>query len=117
MVYGITFFFGELDRIDGEPTEFEWKNFPGFTTLQILDEIQKMMTELKCEPEHFQGRIIFMSEKTAEGIMLNFAESGHPIFRASSALERGDLKSKGEGMKSIHFNGSDETIEFNSSND
>ena len=50
-----------LDRIDGEPTEFEWKNFPGFTTLQILAEIQTMMTEIKCEPEQFHGRIIFMS--------------------------------------------------------
>ena len=34
-----------------EPMEFEWKMFPGFTTLGILDEIQKMMTELQCEPE------------------------------------------------------------------
>ena len=41
--------------------EFEWKIFPGFTPLDILAEIQKMMTEMKCEPEHFQGRIIFMS--------------------------------------------------------
>ena len=31
---------------------------------------------------------------------------------ATSALERGELKSKGKGWKSIHFNGSDETIEF-----
>ena len=51
-------------------------------------------------------------DKTAEGIMLNFAESGHPVFRASSALERGELKSKGKGVKTIHFNGSDETIEL-----
>ena len=35
----------------------EWKNFQGFTTLGILDEIQKMMTESKCEPEQFKGRI------------------------------------------------------------
>ena len=41
--------------------EFEWTNFSGFTTLGILDETQNMMTELKCELEHFQGRIIFMS--------------------------------------------------------
>ena len=27
-------------------------------------------------------------DKTAEGMMLNFAESGHPVFRASSALEK-----------------------------
>ena len=39
----------ELDRIDGEPMEFEWTIFPGFTTLQILAEIQNMMTELQCE--------------------------------------------------------------------
>ena len=50
----------ELDRIDGEPTEFERTTFPGFTTLQILAEIQNMMTETQCEPEQFQGMIIFM---------------------------------------------------------
>ena len=33
--------------------------------------------------------------------MLNFAESGHPASRASSALERGELKSKGKGVE-IH---------------
>ena len=54
-------YFRVLDRIDEEPMEFEWKFFSGFTTLGILDEIQKMMTELMCEPEHFRGRIIFMS--------------------------------------------------------
>ena len=43
--------------------------------------------------------------------MLNFGESRHPVFRASSTLERGELKSKGKGKTSIHFNGSEETIE------
>ena len=43
----------ELDRIDGEPMEFEWTNFPGFTTMQILAEIQKMLTEIQCELEQF----------------------------------------------------------------
>ena len=33
------------------------------------------------------------------------------MFRGSSALERRDLKSKGKGKSSIHFNGSDETVE------
>ena len=49
----------KIDEIDGEQMEFEWTKFPGFTTLAILTEIQKMMAELKCEPEQFQGRIIF----------------------------------------------------------
>ena len=34
--------------------------FPGITALQIF-EIQKMVTESKCEPEQLKGRIIFMS--------------------------------------------------------
>ena len=33
----------------------------------------------------------------AEKMMLEFAESGHPIFRATSPLSRGQLKSKGHG--------------------
>ena len=49
---------------------------------------------------------------TAEVMMLNFAESGHLVFRANSALERGELKSKGGGKKTIHFNGSEETVEL-----
>ena len=32
-------------EIDREPMEFEWKKFPGFTTLGILTEIQKMLAE------------------------------------------------------------------------
>ena len=44
--------------------------------------------------------------------MLNFAESGHPIFRATSALGRGELRSKGKGKKSIHFNSSEANIEL-----
>ena len=48
----------------------------------------------------------------AELMMLNFAESGHPIFRATSSLERGELRSKAKGKKSIHFNDSEETIEL-----
>ena len=39
--------------------------------------------------------------------MSNFSDSGHPIFRASSAFERGEFRSK-----ATHFNGSDENIEL-----
>ena len=30
-----------LDTIDGEPTEFEWNIFPGFTTLQLCNKKSK----------------------------------------------------------------------------
>ena len=50
-----------MNQIDGMPTEFEWHIFPGITALDFLEKIQKIMTDLQCEPEHFKGRIIFMS--------------------------------------------------------
>ena len=36
-------------------------------------------------------------DRVAEEIMLNFSDSDHPIFRASIAFERGELRSKGGG--------------------
>ena len=161
--------FRELDRVDGGADGVRVENFKGFTTLGILAEIQKMMTEIKCEPKHFQGRIIFMStyndiewrkqrnrgnciansfnvadyarkcepgcwsclgpgtekkwygtrvykpngewDEVAQVMMDHFSESGHPVLRGSSAFEREELKSKGKGRSTIHFNGSDETID------
>ena len=41
----------------------------------------------------------------------NFAESGCPIFRATSPLSRGRRKSKGHGKLSIHYAADLETIE------
>ena len=49
-----------LDTIDGEPMEFEWNIFPGFTALELLREVQKFMSKM-CEPEQFKGRFIFLS--------------------------------------------------------
>ena len=37
------------------------ENIPGFTTVQILTEIQNMMTETQCEPEQCTGVIIVTS--------------------------------------------------------
>ena len=39
----------------------------------------------------------------AEKMLVEFAESGCPIFRASTPLSSGQLKSKGHGKLSIHF--------------
>ena len=52
--------FKNVNRIDGMPTELEWRIFPGITTLGLL-EIQSLMRDLQCELEHFNDRIIFMS--------------------------------------------------------
>ena len=45
-------------------------------------------------------------------MMIKFGESGHPVFRATSPLSRGTLKSKGGGKLSIHFCADGETIEI-----
>ena len=42
-------------------------------------------------------------DRIAELMMINFGEGGHPVFRATSPLSRGTLKSKGGGKLSIHF--------------
>ena len=42
-------------------------------------------------------------DNIAEKMLLEFAESGCPIFRATTPLSRGKLKSKGHGKLSIHY--------------
>ena len=49
--------------------------------------------------------------KLQKRMLLEFAESGCPIFRAATPLSRGQLKSKGHGKLSMHFAGDQETIE------
>ena len=43
--------------------------------------------------------------------MIKFRKSGHPVFRATSSLSRGTLKSKGGENLSIHFCADGDTIE------
>ena len=50
-----------LDRIDGEPMEFEWNIIPGFTALQLCHKVQEFLSKMSVTPEEFTGRIIFMS--------------------------------------------------------
>ena len=143
------------DGTSGEPTEFEWNIFPGFTTLQLHGKVTDLLSRFGETPETFAGRILFMlmfndiscdkkdngeeclanakvvslfakkfgigkwsfigpdSEKKwssmeekcpqgiwdhiAEKMLVEFAESGCPIFRATTPLSRGKLKSKGHG--------------------
>ena len=47
----------------------------------------------------------------ADEMLLEFTESGHPIFRATTPFSRGLLKSKGRGKLSIHFAADEHTIE------
>ena len=49
-------------------------------------------------------------DNIAEKMMVTLAESGHPVFRATSPLSRGVLKSKGGGKLSIHYCADQDTI-------
>ena len=42
----------------------------------------------------------------------NFIDSSHPIFRCTSPLERGQLRSKEGGRTTIHFTASDENVQL-----
>ena len=50
-------------------------------------------------------------DHVAEDMLLKFAESGHPIFRSTTPLSRGKLKSKGKGKVSIHFSADQDTVD------
>ena len=49
-------------------------------------------------------------DRIAEKMMLEFGESKHPVFRATSPLSRGQLQSKGGGKLSIHYCADQKTI-------
>ena len=159
----------DYDGISGEPTEFEWNIFPGFTTLQLCGKVTDLLSRLGETPETFTGRILFMSmfndiscdkkdneeecvanaqvvsilagkfgigqwsftgpgsekkwysmeedspqgiwDHIAEKMLVEFAESGCPIFRATTPFSRCKLKGKGHGKLSIHFAADHQTIE------
>ena len=46
--------YGELLGIDGEAIELEWNIFAGFTSLQILEEIQNHLQTRNIEPAKFR---------------------------------------------------------------
>ena len=51
----------------------------------------------ECKPQGEWDRVAELM------MMIKCGESGHPVFRATSPLSRGKLKSKGGGTLSIHF--------------
>ena len=50
-----------LDRIDGEPMEFDWNIVPGFTTLQLCNKVQEFLSKYVHRARRFTRRVIFMS--------------------------------------------------------
>ena len=40
-----------LDTIDGEPMEFEWIMYPGFTKLQLIIKVHEFVTKMRDPSE------------------------------------------------------------------
>ena len=91
---------------------------------QMLDSYLCMQEDLEKDNGHFVGpgsekKWYSIKEDSPQGIwdriaermLLEFAESGCPIFRATTPLSRGKLKSQGRGKLSIHYAADQETIE------
>ena len=88
---------------------------------QMLDSCLCMQEDLEKDNGHPLVLVLRSSikedspqgiwDKIAERMLLEFAESGCPIFRATTPLSRGQLKSKGQGKLSIHNAADQETIE------
>ena len=55
----------DYDGINGEPTEFEWNIFPGFTTLQLCGKVNDLLSDLGQTPETFTGRIVCQCSMTS----------------------------------------------------
>ena len=100
----------ELDRIDGQPMEFECRN-----TSRELIFVRVDIPYLPGSETKWNATDTFKPggewDRVAELMMINFSESGHPMFRSASALERGTWKSKGGGKLTIHFCGDYDTVE------
>ena len=49
-----------FDRIDGEPMEFEWNIFPGFKTLQLSEEVKRLLFRLDETREFHRKNPIYV---------------------------------------------------------
>ena len=73
---------------------------------RLLVQVLKRMDLLWQRKVHKEFGI-----QSRKKMLLEFAESGHLIFRATTPLSRGKLKSKGHGKLSIHYFSDQATIE------
>ena len=53
--------FRELQGLDGDPIDFEWKIFPGAKALDVLYKSQADLQGKNITPEKISDRIIFKS--------------------------------------------------------
>ena len=81
---------------------------------QMPESSKYLREDLVLDNGHLLDQVLkkkwYSAENSPQGawdniaeMLLEFAECGHPTFRATTPLSRGQLKSKGHGKLSIHF--------------
>ena len=109
-------YFNELNWIDGQPMcssgifpRIHYSGNPHGKITVWTRELHKQdhYETYYCKPDGSWDR-------TADKMLLSCAGSDHLVFRGTIALERErrELRSKESGMKSTHFNGSNQNIEL-----
>ena len=86
----------ELDRIDGELMEFEWKIFPGFISSQILAEIPTSAWHLAKVRNKKGGRVVSKSRPVMNVSSYLVAKSSSAASSPIASKKPGDVWSFGE---------------------
>ena len=80
--------YSALDRIDGEPVEFEWNISSRFTTLQLCRKVQEVLSKLSVTPEKFTGRISSCQCSTTSHVDLKTPKNASQMLDSSGSEKK-----------------------------
>ena len=89
-----------LDRIDGEPIEFEWNIFPGLTTLQLCNKVQEFLSkwansQKNSQVESFSCRC----STTSHGDQKTTRKNANQVFSSFLYLQKDSEQDKGHSSE------------------
>ena len=85
-----------LDRIDGEPMEFEWNIFPGFTTLQLCHKVQELLSRLSVTPENLlDGSSSCRCSTTSHGDLRTTRKNASQMLNSFLSMQRDSEQDNG----------------------
>ena len=79
-----------LDRIDGEPMEFEWNIFPGFTTLQLCSKVQELLSRIErtIRKFHWTDNLQCRFSTTSHGVLKTIKKSASQVLNSFLSKQR-----------------------------
>ena len=112
----IAYLIYEQFRVTGTDSSVET-----YTDLFTIESSKYLQENLVLDNGHLSDQVLKSAilqrspqgawDNIAEEMLLEFAESGHATFRATTPLSRSIVKIKGHGKLSIHFDADEHTIE------